>query len=579
MNNERQPLLSIDGMRKRKSCRKWSCLGVILLGITLIVMGSVLILHGRQKRQKPDLSSSCLYLNTKDSQIVRINDVSVFGEKDFSGNVQLVHAVQTTSTIYTIENERIVRIQSNNDSVTMVFDYKITLQQYNVMLIWANSSYLIPHVYSMPTVTFPQPQFEFPADISELPDPFTGILIQLQDEVYNRSISDASMQLNYYDEQESRRTVVLVNVGDGKYYASLPTNDTRTDKYFKRSNMYKTVSQQSNALINLLRDYPMANICTNIPEALEAFCTFVTEEMSVTIPDTLTTVSKYVPDVPQQSELPGIMINLEIVMSIPGERTVITPLDRVNVYPDVLSTYLMRYRPLLGNCNDHSEVGYNTPVDREIRVGKSHVAIKFHYDTLIIRDQIDVYYSGEQVFTTGCVGTNGTRTSVLRLDRDDTNLRIKVTPNCAGDNETQWKYNVECPRNKLICEDGLCYCGVPGRRSQQVKDPSVDGCGTNHSLWYWLIHGEGEIFEFTSHCDAHDRCYGTCNNDKAKCDDIFYQAMNTQCLSSPSVELCQRIANIFYSAVKLGGGSAFRNAQNEDCWCDDSDMGTDRYAR
>ncbi len=60
----------------------------------------------------PDLNTSFTVSNAKDMEIMQINDVSVFGVKDYSGNVQSIHAIQTGNAIYTINQRHIMQIQT-----------------------------------------------------------------------------------------------------------------------------------------------------------------------------------------------------------------------------------------------------------------------------------------------------------------------------------------------------------------------------------------------------------------------------------------------------------------------------------
>ncbi|CAF1307351.1 unnamed protein product [Adineta ricciae] len=220
--------------------------------------------------------------------------------------------------------------------------------------------------------------------------------------------------------------------------------------------------------------------------------------------------------------------------------------------------------------------GGNKPDSQTIRIGKGHVALNFHYETFTVPDKIDVHYTGQLLFTSGCIRTKGERTERLRLDDVDANLIVDVTPNCAGDTSTKWNYAIECPNSELVCKSDRCYCGMKQKPSKQVLPPTADGCGTHRTKWnYWAIHWIGEHYKFTSICDEHDRCYGTCNTNRLNCDQTFCFDLLASCETRWSTEekkltFCKSWAKTYCKAVKSYGSGAFGNAQNEGCWCEDA---------
>jgi len=75
-------------------------------------------------------------------------------------------------------------------------------------------------------------------------------------------------------------------------------------------------------------------------------------------------------------------------------------------------------------------------------------------------------------------------------------------------------------------------------------------------------------------CDKHDECYQTCNPSpgaRAKCDEAMHQYMKLICVrSSENVYTkaqCFKWAEIYYTALRAGGGSAFAARQTETCSC------------
>lgn len=77
---------------------------------------------------------------------------------------------------------------------------------------------------------------------------------------------------------------------------------------------------------------------------------------------------------------------------------------------------------------------------------------------------------------------------------------------------------------------------------------------------------------FNSCCNAHDGCYGDCSQSKDTCDSTFYDCMKSTCDStydrfSGNWLECRATAGVYYGAVKVGGGSAFRSSTEDHCNC------------
>lgn len=368
---------------------------------------------------------------------------------------------------------------------------------------------------------------------------------------------------------------MMININAGRYYALLPTNDADTQKYFDTKKLYDTVPQQSNVRIQLIRSYPIVQICSNISQMAQSFCNQVKEEMNNTLIDALRTASKYASNVPLRSgSSTSTTSNFEIEIRIPGEILITESLDDVIIDPSILTVVSRQATTSKGRCIEQTVAGADMPDDRYINIGKGHVAINFHYETYTVEDQIDVYYTNEQIFSTTCIGTEGERLKVLQLDDNTAYIRVKVTPNCAGGSDTKWYYTIECPDQGFICNRDLCYCGVSQNPLRQVVQPTFDGCG-KHRQWYlyWLIHWIGNQWKFTEICNQHDICYGTCNNYRRTCDDTFCSDLETSCADNwgsvpAKYETCLKRVRQFCDIVKEHATAGFEDAQNEDCWCD-----------
>jgi hypothetical protein len=111
-------------------------LGVVILVGAAITVGLVFFLRTRETI--PDLSASVIYSNTKETELMDVNGVRVFGVKDYTGNVQAIHAIQTPNTVYMLDNDLLTQIQSTE--YTLQFNYNDTINVYYVMVISENSS-------------------------------------------------------------------------------------------------------------------------------------------------------------------------------------------------------------------------------------------------------------------------------------------------------------------------------------------------------------------------------------------------------------------------------------------------------
>lgn len=530
------------------------------------------------------MTRSAITSNTKDNEIIQINGVTFFGIKDYSGNVQSIYAIQTANAIYTINKGRITQIQTDNDA--LVFKYNTTDNQFITTVIMNNGSYEIPTVYQTPDTTFPTPAFIWNSGI-DLPNPYTGIVLELKDIVTDRPITDATLKMNYYDERFGNRSTIMENIGGGSYYSLLPTNDTQLNSYFNKNNIHRTIVEQSTALLKLIRSYPIFNICLQAPETVKNFCSLITEDMSTQIPNSLYASSNYIANVPIQSNLPGELYNFEIIGLIPGEQPITIILndinrinsrtltadanDRYSIDPTSLSTFSFQVTGARGKCNEQTVAGNDTPDDRIIDIGKAHTVISFKYETYTIKDQINVYYKNHLIFSSNCIGTQGERTTSITLDDNESSLRVNVIPDCAGESGTAWYYTIECKFEELTCSSGSCYCGASQRPSTQTRQATSNGCGSENSWFYTQAHEKGDRLQFTPYCNDHDLCYGTCNSNKASCDQQFLQNMQASCQTNwnntTDIQNCQKWASGFYTIVNWFGSSPFENAQKSDCRC------------
>ena len=330
----------------------------------------------------------------------------------------------------------------------------------------------------------------------------------------------------------------------------------------------------------------MADICWKNRQSSQTLCSLVADEMVRAIPDSLTIASSGTDRIPVQSWSFGELTNFQSIVSVPGESIVTCVLNTNSLVGSlndarsgrnllrlsmlILNIFRIVITELRGRCNEQTVAGNDTPDDRIIDIGRSQLAIKFHYETYTIPDEIQVYYEGSQVFTSTCLGTQGESVTLINMNGNESSLRVNVIPNCQGDTGTAWVYSIECP-SQLICADGHCTCGNNAASPVQVAAPSLNQCGSNGGTFSWLIQWLGDVWGFSPACDDHDRCYGTCDSYKSFCDANFYTTMLTSCgqnwNSSVDLNHCLDWADFFYSAVHWLGNRPFEMAQKEDCAC------------
>lgn len=113
----------------------------------------------------------------------------------------------------------------------------------------------------------------------------------------------------------------------------------------------------------------------------------------------------------------------------------------------------------------------------------------------------------------------------------------------------------------------------PNKRHHPGASPSVNGCGPANSVD--LVSDNFGPVNFAPGCDTHDRCYGTCNSNRAVCDSDMADAMRLACTNQwgdsvatwPLLAACYKVADAYHIAVAAAGGGPFDEAQREDCEC------------
>ncbi|WAQ95910.1 PG12B-like protein [Mya arenaria] len=118
---------------------------------------------------------------------------------------------------------------------------------------------------------------------------------------------------------------------------------------------------------------------------------------------------------------------------------------------------------------------------------------------------------------------------------------------------------------KFTCPNGDVPKPRPGHR------PSSNGCGS-----YGIQIDVDEIPGGTKCCDVHDKCYDTCNNDRATCDKKFKECLYDSCkglrkTGKISFKDCKAASDIMYSGANTFGCGSYREAQQKACTCQPRD--------
>lgn len=99
--------------------------------------------------------------------------------------------------------------------------------------------------------------------------------------------------------------------------------------------------------------------------------------------------------------------------------------------------------PEQGTCGVESVAGSDSPVTQTFDLGRTSGTFPFFYDTQYVKDQIVVYYEGNPIFNTHCVGASGTVN--LTYGGSSRLITVRVFPNCEGGTGTAWSFTVGCP--------------------------------------------------------------------------------------------------------------------------------------
>jgi len=113
-----------------------------------------------------------------------------------------------------------------------------------------------------------------------------------------------------------------------------------------------------------------------------------------------------------------------------------------------------------------------------------------------------------------------------------------------------------------------CPDGVKPKKNK-YHTPTSNGCGPEGLKVQTEHLPSGEM---TSCCNEHDICYGTCNNDKDKCDLEFKRCLYRICDSSKMADelekkKCQIGAKLLYTGTTTLGCKFYQESQKQACFC------------
>lgn len=109
------------------------------------------------------------------------------------------------------------------------------------------------------------------------------------------------------------------------------------------------------------------------------------------------------------------------------------------------------------------------------------------------------------------------------------------------------------------------YCAL---KNSPLDDFDVLGLGPGGCGSGWnqpIVPDKPGGYDFTSACQTHDHCYGTCGASKGDCDSQLLENLDNICDNYSCPLGCYEAANAFYGAVQNWGQSAFDAAQTAAC--------------
>ncbi len=106
----------------------------------------------------------------------------------------------------------------------------------------------------------------------------------------------------------------------------------------------------------------------------------------------------------------------------------------------------LRYEDVRKNaCSNVAKAGSNTPETVKVELGQTSGSFTFEYETYGVKDRMIVAYGSSILFDSGCVDTNGWKSASIPYNGKNSDVLVRVEPNCEGASDTQWLFKLSCP--------------------------------------------------------------------------------------------------------------------------------------
>jgi hypothetical protein len=127
-------------------------------------------------------------------------------------------------------------------------------------------------------------------------------------------------------------------------------------------------------------------------------------------------------------------------------------------------------------------------------------------------------------------------------------IHCEISAQCI---KPQWTYTKNNHDQNKLADFGTQYVTYD---QNYCGDVSWNGCGAA-SFPDWLSDIADSVSGFQNQCNLHDVCYGDCSKSRSFCDNNFLSDMYAECSGD---FFCEVLADIFFTAVDVGGESACR---------------------
>jgi hypothetical protein len=566
------------------------------------------------------------YTNPNDLRLFLYSDheahVFYSAVKDADGMPQAIHTIQVESRTPPARNATLFFKKldfSPTIATTLKLLTRVVALGCNFKLKWTASNNLLyvdisvrspsgllhfdipPFSVPVPHVTdpFPVASFDLPQTYMNF-DSAVQFVVPSGDDPEVDSFVAVQLLVNQNGKHwvSNQQTVIPLDLGDGTFAVLLPSDLTPTDPDWLNSYQRFSVFQLNRASIHLADlEVSLNSLCDRIAQILTfSFPSSALQEekdivlqsceilqwslrkanspihpeqlLQVNNPTTWNTIVAGSVSFETYSVSPGNHYFVHLLL--PNNPQSLTRMGAIG--QPINNLQIPIPGPPLRNGCEAVQAGNDYPSTEVFDLKRKRGTFSFSWETYSIPDQIDVFYQGAILFTSGCVGANSVEK--LRFNGVSSSITVQVTPNCQGTTGTAWEYGVKCLDSYLSCKDGKCQCtdGTLTWDSTQNRQPTQNGCGSDNSKIGLLPQRIVDKYpfgnDFRACCNTHDICYGTCNSERANCDLAMANCLSAVCPNYPDYShLCPLYRDTFSRAVSWGGKNAFYAAQEEECVC------------